>query len=213
MKARERDWGMEKKGKTREEVWRQKEGMQWKEGKEEVGGRKRRRGQIGQNEGEINEWEVGENRQEEGERNNFEICILCFTKSALRRNFNRHLTDVGEGRYPSPVHSSHPVPPSGAEKHWEVLVTITVRRPSFTETETWSQNGRTFPSPQLTVTAFESRLPGTSCLAIKKNYKACQKAKKQTNKKKNHPPPEVTEQATEQKCWHYIANLKQAWLI
>ena len=47
---------MEKKGKTREEVWKQNEEMQ--------------EGQIGevQNEGEINEWEVGAKRQEEGER-------------------------------------------------------------------------------------------------------------------------------------------------
>ena len=56
----------------------------------------------------------------EEERNYLEIhqsTVLCvLTKFALRRNFNQHLTDVGEGRYPSPVHSSHPVPPSGAEK-------------------------------------------------------------------------------------------------
>lgn len=47
-------------GKKRENkrgsVKTKREGMQWKEGKEELGGRKGRRGQTGvQNEGEINE--------------------------------------------------------------------------------------------------------------------------------------------------------------
>ena len=46
--------GKEKENK-RGSVKTKREGMQWKEGKEEMGGRKGRRGQIGQNEGEINE--------------------------------------------------------------------------------------------------------------------------------------------------------------
>lgn len=62
-------------GKERENkrgsVKTKREGMQWKEGKEELGGRKGRRGQTGvQNEGEINEQQVGANRQEEGEMKN-----------------------------------------------------------------------------------------------------------------------------------------------
>lgn len=97
-------------------------------------------------------------RQEK--RNYFEICqtALLFSKRpALRGN---QLTSTypagvlsehnwsGEGKCPTPAHSSRLVPPKGEEKNWETLSKLTVQRHRLTAK--LKPNQRTiecFPSP------------------------------------------------------------------
>lgn len=89
----------------------------------------------------------------EGKRNHFEIhqITLFLIKPVHRKNqltrgnlmrYYQSLTDLGEGKYPTPVllslprgrtelpnssHSSHPVPYKGGEENWETVVKFTAQ--------------------------------------------------------------------------------------
>lgn len=54
-----------------------------------------------------------------GKRNSFQIhqsTVFEQKVCPLDKLFTQSFTDGAEGKYPSPVHSSHPIPPKGEEK-------------------------------------------------------------------------------------------------
>lgn len=91
---------------------------------------------------------------------------------------------VGEGRYPTPAHSSYHIPPKGGN-NWEILVKFTVQRHRFIERLIIGLQILVLPSQSTTLgpTYSSSFYPIHHIWLLRNNYESYQKEKQQQQHK------------------------------
>lgn len=126
------------------------------------------------------------------------------------------LTDLGAGKCPIPVSSSHPVPPEAMEGNWKALVKFKVRKGHKLTKRQWPSYRIVKCFPLLYISPPNKGLfrhflcPVHHVWLSKKKKKASILRQKTAWRDSKHQ----NQTHTWQKCWNYqTGNLKRLWLI